>query len=247
MWPKNVGALKYIHEHHLKEVDWFFKADDDTYAIMENLRFMLYGYNTEDPLYFGFKFRPLADNGYMSGGAGFVMSREALRRLVVEAFPNPELCDTKCFSADDVMIGRCLGKVNVFAGDSRDAHFHGRFFALQPVDHLGTDQIVEDYWYWKNSYYFTKEGVDDCSDNAITFHYIDPRQMYVLDYLIYRLQPYGRIVQPQSLPRKQTVQELIDAKATQDLLTPKPGRYYVDDVYEMLEKREELLWGYEKD
>ena len=46
------------------------KADDDTYVIVENLKFMLQSHKPSDPIYFGCKFKPEVSQGYMSGGAG---------------------------------------------------------------------------------------------------------------------------------------------------------------------------------
>ena len=50
------------------------KADDDTYVILENLRYMLKDYKSSDPTYFGLRFTHHEytehQEGYMSGGAG---------------------------------------------------------------------------------------------------------------------------------------------------------------------------------
>lgn len=43
-------------------------------------RYLLKDYDTSLPMYFGRKFKQFVKQGYMSGGAGYVLSKEALRR-----------------------------------------------------------------------------------------------------------------------------------------------------------------------
>ncbi|VEN43089.1 unnamed protein product [Callosobruchus maculatus] len=192
LWGKTKEAFKYVHKHYLNKADWFLKADDDTYVVLENLRYMLMPYKPSEPVYFGCKFKPYVRQGYMSGGAGYVLSREAVKRFVQISLVNSTGCQSNVNSgAEDVEIGKCLEAVQVKAGDSRDSLGRGRFFPFVPEHHLIPGHVSKGFWYWQYIYYENKEGMECCSDNAVSFHYVSPNQMYVLEYLIYHLRPYG--------------------------------------------------------
>lgn len=62
-------AYKYVYDHHLNDADWFMKADDDTFVIVENLRYFLSDKDPNEPVYHGHHFKPLVKpQGYHSGG-----------------------------------------------------------------------------------------------------------------------------------------------------------------------------------
>lgn len=71
MWGKEKLMLQFINKHFLNDYDWFYKGDDDTFAIIENMRFFLSAYSREDPIYFGYKFKGATNRGYFSGGSGY--------------------------------------------------------------------------------------------------------------------------------------------------------------------------------
>ena len=50
--------------------------------MVDNLRSFVAARDPADPVYFGFNFKAHVRQGYMSGGAGYVLSKEAVRRFV---------------------------------------------------------------------------------------------------------------------------------------------------------------------
>ena len=176
LFDKARASLDYIFRHHLNDADWFLKADDDTYVIIENLRHMLSKLNTSDPHYLGRKF---THDGEYNSGAGYIFSRETLRRFK-KALGEPSCPQHHRF--EDVAVGICLRAQGVKASsNTRDSNGREQIMPLRLEQHLVAGRLPS--WYPR----FYKEGVEYCSDYPSIFHKITPEIMYQFEYLIYRV------------------------------------------------------------
>jgi len=186
---KTKEAFRYVYNNHRHEADWFLKADDDTYVLVDNLKDMLKYQNTSEPVYFGHTFKKHVPQGYMSGGAGYVLSEEALHRFVTSGLEDMagNDCREDGGGAEDVELGWCMEGVGVKVGDSRDQMGRDRFFPLHPFTHLYGD--VPDWFLEYTANPVVVSGMDCCSDTAISFHAVDPDMMYLMDHFLYHFRP----------------------------------------------------------
>ncbi len=129
---------------------WFLKADDDTYVIVENLRYMLSAHSPQQPIILGHYFKGFVKQGYLSGGGGHVLSREALMRF---GRRKPGLCRDDN-GHEDVEIGRCMEKLGVKPGDSTDSRHRNRFHCFTAEIHI-TGAYPQ--WYYRYDIYGAKK------------------------------------------------------------------------------------------
>ena len=98
MWQKSRSVWAYIHEHYVDDYDFFWLGGDDFYLIVENLiNYLATLHKPGEPeqallLSHQIKYSNVV---FCGGGAGYVLSKMALKRFVAEALSECQVrCDT---------------------------------------------------------------------------------------------------------------------------------------------------------
>ncbi|TPP59255.1 Glycoprotein-N-acetylgalactosamine 3-beta-galactosyltransferase 1 [Fasciola gigantica] len=176
-----------------KPHDFFLKADDDTYVIMENLEKLLANMNSSEPFLMGRHFRlPRNRLDYLSGGGGYVMSREALLRIVHGIKTKPACGGSSRGGAEDVNVGLCAKSVGVNVLESLDEFGLERFHPFDPRRMFSPETLKSIPWFYNFSYHKAVTGSKCCSIYSISFHYVSPVDMYVIDYFLYEMRVHGQ-------------------------------------------------------
>ncbi|XP_022615909.1 C1GALT1-specific chaperone 1 [Seriola lalandi dorsalis] len=181
-WARLRKALKHAYEN-AGDLRWFFVAQPTTFAIIENLKYLVLAKDPSEPFYLGNAMKS-GELEYVAYDSGIVLSYEALKRLV-HVFQDEDKCPERGRAlwklSDDKQLAVCLKYTGVFAENGEDAHGKG-LFNSKSVDSLITDSM-------KDNPTNVVEGC--CSDLAVTFSGMSPNQMQVMMFGVYRLRPYG--------------------------------------------------------
>jgi hypothetical protein len=76
-------SLKYIEffKNETLDYDWYVFCDDDTFVFPDRISDYLKQLNPNESFYIGYEFPGMKPPGGLSGGAGFVLSRESYSKL----------------------------------------------------------------------------------------------------------------------------------------------------------------------
>ncbi len=159
---ETVAMLKLLYASfpHKK---WYMKCDDDTFVIVSNLLMALDKRNSSEDLFLG---RTISDGLLHSGGAGYVLSQSAISKLLTTIDTCLEAAPIG--AGEDLIIAGCLRK------------YHGILPTLQMghyFSHVHQTRTA-----------FRDEHAEGLVQFPISFHWIQPEEMYTYDYLTFHAQ-----------------------------------------------------------
>lgn len=193
LWVKMRNVLRRLYAY-IDDYDYFFKADDDTYTIVENLRALLRHHSPDDPFMLGYRWNVLCPGGFFSGGAGYLLSREALRRLVERAIDKHPSCPTKDEDQEDVKTSYCAKLVGVKMLDTYGETGLSVFHPYNLPAHFNTSRrsdLLNGAHVYQPENPFLRRVTMEFSERHVSFHYVENTLMYLIDYVIYYLHPFA--------------------------------------------------------
>lgn len=181
-WARLRKAILHAYEN-AGDLRWFFVARPTTFAIIENLKYLVLDKDPRQPFYIGHTEKS-GELDYVEYDGGIVLSYETMKRLV-GVFKDEEKCPARSNALwkmpEEQQLATCLKYTGVFAENGEDAQGK-ELFNKRNIASLISDSMAQN----------PADVVESCcSDVAITFSDMSPSQMQVMMYGVYRLRPYG--------------------------------------------------------
>ncbi|KAJ8918537.1 hypothetical protein NQ315_013042 [Exocentrus adspersus] len=160
-----------------KDYHWVMVANDNTFVILENLRYYVADLDPSNKYYLGHAIT-FWNTVYNSAEAGYVLSNGS-----VQAFKskfNSSKCSTNTYwNREDFYLGKYFSALNITPVDTRDSYGYSLF---HPYNWYHVFFPGENYY--KNSVF----PVKCCSNYTVSFQAIEGDRMYTYYYLLYILQ-----------------------------------------------------------
>ncbi|CAL8099837.1 unnamed protein product [Calicophoron daubneyi] len=124
----------------------------------------------------GYLWRAFLKAGYFSGGSGYVLSREALKRIVEEAIDKHLLCPVVDGDKEDVKMSTCGQAVGVKLNETIGLDGRPAFY---PYD---VGEYAEEMLRGRKT---------PLNPHHVSFHYMNATRMYIMEFSLYYLRPVG--------------------------------------------------------
>ena len=206
MWQKTRSIWAYIYDNYRTKFDFFHLGGDDHFVVVENLRHFLQKVHdstpTGTPLHLGQWVSQPGDSYMISGGPGYTLNQEAVKRLVEDALPN---CDaTSQVAFEDRLISKCLRSIGISGSDTRDfatgeQQYHDTdpaqlyIFRSNPNRRGPYHSRIAVYWeglphpWFVNQTVGPKHGLEAAAKYSVSFHDLhNPQYMTRIHTLLYR-------------------------------------------------------------
>lgn len=183
-WGVTKSCLDYVYKNKSKtNFDWILKTDDETYTVVENLRYLLTNYSSSEPIYVDDIIQLESKETVKLVKLGYVISKSGLEKIIEEE----SKCEPLGNEMEGYYVNRCLDKIGLKEVNSKDCLGRLRFLPI------GLRDIFRPYstYKWTGLYQPNVKDKPCCSDFAVLFHRVTDYEIYVLEYLIYHLTPYG--------------------------------------------------------
>jgi hypothetical protein len=144
----------------------------------------------------------------MAGG-GYILSKKAVHKFVTNRMVDPT-CAQSPGGSEDAEMGKCL-EGHTIQLDAHNLLGQKQFFPIGPENYMNPKNPKWPTWWYESMEWedYKRGGLDGIADTLACVHYAAPKEMHLINYLVYKIYPFGLTRESDALPRKLSLEEII--------------------------------------